>query len=107
VVADGVVSLTLTSETPLPPWEPGAHIDLALNGAPTRQYSLCGDPADRTSYRFGILRDPDGRGSSLFAHDHLQDGDTVNWSGTATASGSAVCAGAISVASDERVDTPS
>jgi len=77
VIADGVVSLILTSDTPLPPWEPGAHIDLALDGAPTRQYSLCGDPADRTSYRLGILRDPAGRGSSLFVHDRLQEGDIV------------------------------
>jgi ferredoxin-NADP reductase len=77
LAADGVVSLTLTSDTPLPPWEPGAHLDLVLNDAPTRQYSLCGDPADRTSYRLGVLRDPDGRGSSLFVHDRLQVGDTV------------------------------
>jgi ferredoxin-NADP reductase len=77
--ADGVVALTLRGADghPLPPWEPGAHVDLILGGAPTRQYSLCGDPVDHHEYRLGILRDPDGRGSSLFVHDRLQEGDTV------------------------------
>jgi ferredoxin-NADP reductase len=74
-----VVALTLrgTGDQPLPAWEPGAHVDLVLDGAPTRQYSLCGDPADHSGYRLGILRDPEGRGSSLFVHDRLQVGDTV------------------------------
>jgi cytochrome P450/ferredoxin-NADP reductase len=77
--ADGVVALTLHDADghPLPLWEPGAHVDLVLDGAPTRQYSLCGDPAERHEYRLGILRDPHGRGSSLYVHDRLQDGDTV------------------------------
>ena len=49
LVADGVVALRLreTSGRALPPWAPGAHIDLVLDDAPTRQYSLCGTPADR------------------------------------------------------------
>jgi ferredoxin-NADP reductase len=78
-VADGVVALTLREAggRPLPAWEPGAHVDLVLDGVPTRQYSLCGDPADHHDYRLGILRDPDGRGSSLFVHDRLAVGDTV------------------------------
>ncbi len=77
--ADGVVALTLVDVTgrPLPVWEPGAHVDLVLDGAPTRQYSLSGDPADRHGYRLGILRDPAGRGGSLYVHDRLAEGDTV------------------------------
>jgi ferredoxin-NADP reductase len=79
-VADGVVALTLAAADgrPLPAWEPGAHVDLVLDGAPTRQYSLCGDPTDHGAYRLGILRDPDGRGSSLFVHDRLAVGDRVH-----------------------------
>jgi cytochrome P450/ferredoxin-NADP reductase len=78
-VADGVVSLALRAvdDHPLPPWEAGAHVDLVLGEAPTRQYSLCGDPGDRHEYRLGILRDPEGRGSSLHVHDRLAVGDTV------------------------------
>jgi ferredoxin-NADP reductase len=79
VAADGVVTLTLREVNghPLPRWDPGAHADLILDDAPTRQYSLCGDPADPHVWRLGILRDPDGRGSSLYIHDRLQAGGTV------------------------------
>ncbi|KWX68223.1 PDR/VanB family oxidoreductase [Mycobacterium sp. NAZ190054] len=78
-VAEGVVALTLREidGRPLPCWAPGSHIDLILDGAPTRQYSLCGDPADRSSWRLGILRDPDGRGGSVYVHDVLRPGDAV------------------------------
>jgi ferredoxin-NADP reductase len=78
-IADGVVALTLreVSNHPLPQWEPGAHIDLILGNAPTRQYSLCGNAADHHVWRLGILRDPNGRGSSRHVHDTLQVNDTV------------------------------
>jgi ferredoxin-NADP reductase len=83
-VADGVVTLTLrqVDDDPLPPWEPGAHVDLLLDdaapaGAPTRQYSLCGDPADHHVWRVGVLREPESRGTSSHVHDRLQPGDVV------------------------------
>ena len=46
--ADGVVTLSLrdVERPPAAAWEPGAHVDLILDQAPTRQYSLCGDPDD-------------------------------------------------------------
>ena len=77
--ADGVVALFLREigGHPLPPWAAGSHVDLILDQAPTRQYSLCGDPDDHHLWRLGILRDPNGRGSSLYVHDQLQVGDTV------------------------------
>ena len=63
-MSDGVVALTLreVNDGPLPPWEPGSHVDLVLGEAATRQYSLCGDPKDHHVWRLGILRDPDGSG---------------------------------------------
>ncbi len=79
-VADGVVALTLRplDGRPLPAWTPGAHVDLLLGGGvPNRQYSLCGDPADRTAYRLGVLRDPNGGGGSRHVHDRLAEGDVV------------------------------
>ena len=84
--ADGVVVLTLreVNDHPLPPWTPGAHIDLVLDEAPTRQYSLCGDPADHHVWRLGVLRDPDGRGSSLYVHDKLQAHDAFRVRGPRT-----------------------
>src|SRR3954447_6451834 len=74
--ADGVVVLTLTDVDghPLPAWTPGAHIDLVLSDNLTRQYSLCGDPADNHSWRIGVLREPESRGGSVFVHDQLQEG---------------------------------
>ena len=80
--ADGVITLALRAvdEHPLPPWEAGAHVDLVLGDAPTRQYSLAA-PADHHEYRLGILRDSDGRGSSLHVHDRLAVGDTVRLRG--------------------------
>ena len=78
VVADGVVTLTLRApdDRPLPPWAPGAHVDLLLEGARTRQYSLCGDPADHHVWRLGILREAGGD-SSVYVHDRMQPGDVV------------------------------
>lgn len=77
--AEGVVSLTLrrADGTALPQWTPGAHVDLILPGVTTRQYSLCGDVDDRHTWRLGILRDPEGRGSSRYVHDTLGLGDIV------------------------------
>ena len=64
-VADGlaVLELGLPDGTPLPPWEPGAHVDVLLPSGLVRQYSLCGDP-DAPTWRLGVLREPGGRGGS-------------------------------------------
>jgi ferredoxin-NADP reductase len=79
VAAEGVVALDLrrTDGRALPSWRPGAHIDLELPGPLTRQYSLCGSPADRTVWRLGILREPDGRGGSAWIHEELGEGAEV------------------------------
>ncbi|GAA5084698.1 ferredoxin-NADP reductase [Thermocatellispora tengchongensis] len=74
-VADGVVSLVLRGAAgELEPWEPGAHIDLALPNWLTRQYSLCGDPADRERYRIAVRHDPLSRGGSEYVHLFLRQG---------------------------------
>lgn len=69
-VADGVRELTLrpADGSELPAWEPGAHVDLVLPSGLVRQYSLCGDPADRSSYRVAVLREEAGRGGSREIH---------------------------------------
>ncbi|MDD7969348.1 PDR/VanB family oxidoreductase [Actinomycetospora lemnae] len=78
-LADGVVALTLRSAdgAELPPWEPGAHLDLVLTDELTRQYSLCGDPAERSVLQVAVLREQDGRGGSAHVHDTLREGDVV------------------------------
>ncbi|MGW2324861.1 PDR/VanB family oxidoreductase [Streptomyces sp. NPDC001700] len=76
--AEGVVTLVLRGATgPLAPWEPGAHIDLALPNWLTRQYSLCGDPADRDTYRVAVRYDPLSRGGSEYIHRFLRPGRTL------------------------------
>lgn len=77
--ADGVLSLELQSPDggDLPPWSPGAHLDLQLPGVITRQYSLCGDPDDRTRWRIGVLREPQSRGGSQAVHESVRPGDVV------------------------------
>lgn len=79
VVADDIVLLSLEPEAggELPRWEPGAHVDLLLEPSLVRQYSLCGDPADRSRYQVAVLREPDGRGGSAFVHDKLLPGSAV------------------------------
>lgn len=77
--AEGVVGVDLASPAgrPLPPWTPGAHVDLELPGGPTRQYSLCGDPADGGRWRIGVLREDGGRGGSRWIADELAVGTTL------------------------------
>ncbi len=79
VIADGVVSLELQHESraELPPWTPGAHIDINLPDGSVRQYSLCGDPDNRTTFHIAILRDHQSRGGSAYIHDTLKVGDSV------------------------------
>lgn len=74
------VILVDPSGSALPAWHPGAHIDLALDGN-LRQYSLCGDPADRYSYRIGVHRAVESRGGSAYLHDVLRPGHLVTVSG--------------------------
>ena len=78
VRAEGVISLTLADPdgAELPPWAPGAHIDLLL-GSIVRQYSLCGSPDDRRTWRIAILLEPDGRGGSASVHRMLSAGSRV------------------------------
>jgi len=78
--AEAVVSVRLArieSDDPLPAWEPGAHIDVYVPDGTTRQYSLCGDPADRSSWQIAVLREPESRGGSTYLHDELRVGDRL------------------------------
>jgi len=77
--AEGVVVLDLRAPdgTDLPPWSAGAHVDLRLPGGITRQYSLCGNPADRAVWRIAVLREPESRGGSAHVHDALVEGVDV------------------------------
>lgn len=75
---DNVAAITFQSPTgtQLPIWHPGCHLDLHLPSGRRRQYSLCGDPADRSSYRIAVRRIPDGAGGSIEMHG-LRPGSEV------------------------------
>lgn len=69
-VASGVRSFILrpvTGQT-LPPWTPGAHVDVVLPSGNVRQYSLCGHKDPEQGYRIGVLREPESRGGSREVH---------------------------------------
>jgi ferredoxin-NADP reductase len=74
--AEGVAVLELRdpSGAELPAWGPGAHVDLNLPGGLIRQYSLCGDPRDRSVWQIGVLREPEGRGGAAYVHDQVLEG---------------------------------
>jgi ferredoxin-NADP reductase len=81
--SDSVVALHLaaTAGNQLPNWEPGAHVDFVLPNGLTRQYSLCGDPDERSYWRFGVLGEQNSRGGSAFVHQALREGDTLRLNG--------------------------
>ena len=70
-LADGVLALDLVSHNgrDLPAWSPGAHIDVLLGPGLERQYSLCGNTAERSRWRIAVLREDGGRGGSVALHD--------------------------------------
>lgn len=61
----------------LPPFKPGAHIDLHLPNGLIRTYSLCNAPADNTRYVIAVKREADGRGGSRTLHDEIGVGDVI------------------------------
>jgi ferredoxin-NADP reductase len=77
--AEGVIGIGFVARahSELPAWTPGAHIDLLLWDGLERQYSLCGDPADRRHWRIAVLREAAGRGGSQWLHSHIREGDIV------------------------------
>ncbi len=73
--AEGVLSLELSAIDggDLPPFEPGAHVDLHLDDGTLRQYSLCSDPALRKFYRVAVREIVAGRASRQI-HRSLRPG---------------------------------
>jgi tetrachlorobenzoquinone reductase len=66
-----------TDGKPLPPYEPGAHVDMHLPNGLLRNYSLIVAKPDPATYTFGIKRDPASRGGSRWIHEHLHVGATL------------------------------
>jgi len=69
-MADGVTKYEMRAidGSDLPEWQAGAHLDIVVAPEYLRQYSMSGDPADRTKYQIGVLREDAGRGGSALLH---------------------------------------
>lgn len=71
-----ILALTLarTDGGALPPYEPGAHVDLHLADGLVRQYSLCCARPGTETYRIAVQREPASRGGSALVHAQLREG---------------------------------
>ncbi|SFE27376.1 PDR/VanB family oxidoreductase [Roseivivax sediminis] len=73
------VTLEAPDGSPLPAYDPGAHVDVHLPDGTTRSYSLIdwdGGAAAPAAYRFGIRLEAESTGGSRYMHG-LSEGDTV------------------------------
>ncbi|MCF6443969.1 reductive dehalogenase [Nereida sp. MMG025] len=61
----------------LPQWAAGAHLDIVVAPEYLRQYSMSGNPADRSVYQIGVLREDHGRGGSALLHRIFTKGRRV------------------------------
>ena len=61
----------------LPVWTAGAHLDIVVAPEYLRQYSMCGDPANRSSYEIAVLKEAEGRGGSQLMHRIFIEGRKV------------------------------
>jgi vanillate O-demethylase ferredoxin subunit len=76
---DNVRSYELVAQggEPLPPFEPGAHLEVTVPGGPVRCYSLCSSPAERHRYLIAVQREEAGRGGSRAMHERVREGDIL------------------------------
>ena len=77
--ADGIHAFELVDPDAalLPPAAAGAHVDVHLPGGLMRSYSLAGDPADRTAWTLGVLREVNGQGGSKAMHQSVHVGELL------------------------------
>ncbi|KIN72377.1 2Fe-2S iron-sulfur cluster-binding protein [Sulfitobacter guttiformis] len=61
----------------LPAWQAGAHLDIVIAPEFLRQYSMSGNPADRSKYQITVLREAEGRGGSVLMQRIFEVGRRV------------------------------
>lgn len=69
--------LISTSDSVLPQFEAGAHIDVHLKNGLTRQYSLSNCSSENNRYVIGVLHDEQSRGGSRCIHNDYNEGDLL------------------------------
>ena len=77
-IAPGMVEIVTAPEVrpAMPPFEPGAHVNVRVPGRGLRAYSIASEPADLSSYALIVKREPEGRGGSGWLHG-LGEGDRL------------------------------
>ncbi|MGF7188521.1 PDR/VanB family oxidoreductase [Robbsia andropogonis] len=73
-----VFHISRVDGTPFDAYEAGAHVDVILPDAPVRQYSLCGQPANRQTLCFAVKREAHSRGGSRAIHERLTVGSKID-----------------------------
>lgn len=75
-IAAGVLSLEFVRSDggPMPPWEPGAHIEIDVPDIGIRHYSLVGDPHDRSKWTVAV-RLTNSPEASAYLHRRAAVGD--------------------------------
>jgi len=78
-MAEGVTKYEFRAAdgTDLPEWTAGAHLDIVVAPEFLRQYSMSGNPADRSHYQIGVLREDAGRGGSKLLHRIFSEGRRI------------------------------
>lgn len=62
-------------------WDAGSHITLHLPDGRERQYSLCGDPTDRSGYDIAVLNTHGHDAASSWIHANVRAGMVITVSG--------------------------
>ena len=76
--AEDVAGFELASVgTPLPAFQPGAHIDVHLPNGLVRQYSLTNGTGESDRYRIGVKLEPASSGGSKCLHETVREGDVL------------------------------
>lgn len=62
---------------PLPPVDPGSHIDIHLPNGLVRSYSISNNILRSKGYRLTVARDAASTGGSVYMHEQLRPGQTL------------------------------
>ncbi len=73
-----LLELRRADGAPLPPFEPGAHLEIKLPNGLIRHYSLTNDWRERERYVVSVGRVADSRGGSSFVHRALRCGTVLD-----------------------------
>lgn len=73
-----LIELRATDRSLLPPFEPGAHVEVTLPNGLVRHYSLTNDWRERDRYVVGVGRAPNSRGGSSYLHQAVRCAMTLS-----------------------------